>query len=89
MARHTFQAVGEAQIEFSDLSARDLFDLGLKFCLGGDVDHDLVEAHKWFNIAALRGNQDARAYRAEISEEMTKQEIFTAQRAAREWLKLH
>jgi TPR repeat protein len=59
------------------------------YCSGRDVEIDLVEAHKWFNLAALRGNEDAKAYRVELSREMTKKEIAAAQKGAREWLKLH
>lgn len=63
-----------------------LFQLGLMYCSGHEVGVDLVEAHKWFNLAALRGNAEARRYRAEISAEMTRAQIGTAQRRAREWL---
>jgi hypothetical protein len=63
-----------------------LFQLGLLYCVGRDVDVDLVEAHKWFNLAALRGNQDAKRYRLEISRDMSKMEIARAQRLAREWI---
>ena len=63
-----------------------LFELGLIYCAGRDVELNLVVAHKWFNLAAARGNEEARAYRREISSEMTKAEIAEAQRLAREWL---
>jgi len=63
-----------------------LFQLGLLYCVGRDVDIDLIEAHKWFNLAALRGNEEARHYRVEISREMSKVEISRAQRRAREWI---
>ncbi len=63
-----------------------LFQLGLRYCVGRDVDIDLIEAHKWFNLAAMRGNDDAKQYRSEISREMSKVEISRAQRRAREWL---
>ena len=66
-----------------------LFQLGLLYCVGRDVDLDLVEAHKWFNLAALRGNDDAKRYRLEISREMTKPQISRAQRLAREWMATH
>jgi TPR repeat protein len=63
-----------------------LFQLGLLYCVGRDVDVNLVEAHKWFNLAALRGNEEAKRYRLEISRDMTKQEISRAQRLARQWI---
>ena len=66
-----------------------LFELGLMYCAGRDVDLDLVSAHKWFNLAAMRGNEDAKRYRMEIAREMSKTEIAEAQRQAREWLARH
>jgi TPR repeat protein len=66
-----------------------LFELGLRYCVGREVDVDLIQAHKWFNLAAMRGNDDAKRYRLEISREMSKPDIAKAQRLAREWMKLH
>jgi hypothetical protein len=37
----------------------------------------------------MRGNADAVRLRREIAAEMTRQEITTAQRAAREWITTH
>ena len=48
-----------------------------------------MQAHKWFNIAALRGHPDAARLRREIAEQMADAEIGCAQRAARDWLKSH
>ena len=68
-----------------DVSA--LFDLGVAFSTGSTgVDCDLVEAHKWFNLAASRGHEEAAWCRADISDEMTAREIAEAQRRARQWL---
>ena len=64
-----------------------LFQLGLMYCVGRDVELDLVEAHKWFNLAAMRGNADAIRLRREVAEQMSDTEIAEAQRAARSWLK--
>lgn len=63
-----------------------LFELGLQYCAGRGVPIDFVEAHKWFNLAAQRGNDEARRYRGEIAREMSREEIGEAQRAARAWL---
>ena len=63
-----------------------LFELGLCYANGQGVPQDYVEAHKWFNIAAMRGNIEARRYRQEISSEMSKAQIGVAQKRAREWL---
>jgi len=63
------------------------FDLGVIYSTGGHgVAADLVDAHKWFNLAASRGHEEAAWCRADISEEMTAREIAEAQRRAREWL---
>jgi TPR repeat protein len=56
---------------------------------GAGVAVDLVEAHKWFNIAAVRGHREAAHLRREIAEQMSDGEIGSAQRAARDWLRGH
>ncbi len=61
----------------------------MMYCIGRDVDQDLVSAHKWFNLAAMRGSEEARQYRLEISQEMTADQIAEAQREARNWLAMH
>jgi TPR repeat protein len=66
-----------------------LFELGLMYCTGRDVEPDLISAHKWFTLAAMRGNADAKRYRMEIAGELTRAEIVEAQRQAREWLARH
>lgn len=66
-----------------------LYELGLMYCTGREVEFDLVSAHKWFNLAAMRGNPEARRCRTEISSEMTRAQIAEAQRQAREWLAHH
>lgn len=64
----------------------ELFSNGLRFSTGADVEMDLVEAHKWFNLAALKGNMEARDRRRELAEVMTEMQISAAQKAARDWL---
>lgn len=70
-------------------SSDALFELGLMYCSGRDVVLDLVEAHKWFNLAALKGNAEAKRYRQEISLELTRADVARAQKRAREWLAIH
>jgi TPR repeat protein len=70
-------------------SADALFELGMKYCLGREVSQSYIEAHKWFNIAALKGNDAAKFYRSDISREMTAADIAEAQRQARSMLTLH
>ena len=67
--------------------AGDCFTLGMIYSSGAGVAVDLVQAHKWFNIAAMRGHVDGARLRREIAEQMSDSEIGCAQRAARDWLK--
>ena len=65
------------------------YDLGVLYSTGtGGVDYDLIEAHKWFNLAAVTGHVAAQEARADIAEDMTAREVATAQAAARAWLQL-
>lgn len=67
-----------------------LFELGCAFSTGSrGAMCDLVEAHKWFNLAASRGHEEAQHCRAEVAEEMTAREIVEAQRRARAFLAEH
>ncbi|MCB2048624.1 MAG: hypothetical protein KDE32_10400 [Novosphingobium sp.] len=63
------------------------YELGVAFSTGSHgTSCDLIEAHKWFNLAAVGGHEEAQFCRAEISDEMTAREIAEAQRRARQWL---
>lgn len=70
-------------------SGETFFQLGITYSSGVEVTPDLVAAHKWFNIAAMKGNREAAQYRQEIAGELSAAEIAAAQRAAREWLSTH
>ena len=89
MARIEFAARDVGQAPAQGGGADALYQLGLMYCTGRDVDFDLIEAHKWFNLAALRGNEDAKRYRSELSREMSRREIADAQKRAREWLAIN
>jgi TPR repeat protein len=65
------------------------YDLGMVYSSGSaGIEVDLIEAHKWFNLAAVAGSEAAQACRSEIAEDMTAREISEAQKAARAWLQL-
>jgi TPR repeat protein len=65
------------------------YDLGMVYSSGAaGIDVDLIEAHKWFNLAAVAGSETAQACRSEIAEDMTAREIAEAQKAARAWLQM-
>jgi len=63
-----------------------LYQLGLCYSTGQGVSVDYIAAHKWFNLAAMKGVNEARSWRAQISREMSAGQIAEAQRQAREWL---
>ena len=89
MAKIDMAMASQAQGALGGAAAEALFNLGMMYCIGCKVPRDLVAAHKWFNLAALRGSRQARSCRVEISQEMSVDEIAEAQRQARQWLTLH
>lgn len=66
-----------------------LFERGLYWASGRSGVVNLVAAHKWFNLAALKGRSDAVALRREVAEQMSDEEIAAAQREARAWMTSH
>jgi len=73
----------------STAQAEILFELGLMYATGRDCDTDVVAAHKWLNIAAIKGSERAAEMRAELAASMSKQDIAKALREAREWMTIH
>jgi hypothetical protein len=63
-----------------------LFERGMYWASGRSGVVNLVAAHKWFNLAAVKGHAEASAMRREIAELMNEIEIASAQREARVWL---
>ncbi|TIP07162.1 MAG: sel1 repeat family protein [Mesorhizobium sp.] len=53
-----------------------LFELGMMYATGRDCETDVIAAHKWFNIAAIKGSLRAA-------------ELAKALREAREWMTMH
>jgi len=82
-------AIEKAAIAAEPLDAAGCFALGMNYSAGAGVAVDLIEAHKWFNIAAMRGHADAAQLRREVAAQMADAEIGRAQRGARDWLKGH
>ena len=68
----------------------DVFrDMGLMYATGRGCPVDLVSAHKWLNIAAIKGSERAAELRADLAQTMSKTELAEALRAAREWMTMH
>ena len=66
-----------------------LFERGLYWASGRSGVVNLVAAHKWFNLAALKGRADAIRLRREVADLMSEGEIAMAQREARAWITAH
>jgi TPR repeat protein len=66
-----------------------LFERGLYWASGRSGVVNLVAAHKWFNLAAVKGRADAMQMRREVAELMSEVEIAIAQREARAWITAH
>jgi TPR repeat protein len=87
MARYEVVGGDTAVLGEANASGDVLFALGMMYSTGSSVPTDYVSAHKWFNLAAMRGNRDAVRLRREIAELMSETEVAAAQRAARDWLR--
>ncbi|MCY4384579.1 MAG: ankyrin repeat domain-containing protein [Nitrospinae bacterium] len=64
---------------------RAMAALGRAFVKGVGVPQDFVEAHKWLNLAAARGDAKAAAERDALAKEMTAEERTEARNLARAW----
>jgi TPR repeat protein len=78
-----------AEVEEGPITAETMFELGMMYSSGREAPVNLAAAHKWFNLAAMRGHAEAAQLRREIAAEMQDAEIGQAQRAARDWIKAH
>lgn len=88
MAR--FEMSEHASGAFGGISQADvLFELGMMYATGRDCETDVVAAHKWFNIAAIKGSARAAELRSELSNTMSKSDIARALRDARDWMTAH
>ncbi|MET0365346.1 MAG: hypothetical protein ABW169_11910 [Sphingobium sp.] len=59
------------------------FDLGIAHSCGTAAETNLVEAHKWFDLAALGGYAAAEQYRARVARDMSVREQAEARRRSR------
>lgn len=71
-------------------SRADVFcNLGLIYATGRGCPVDLIAAHKWLNIAAIKGSERAASLRADLARNMSKADLATALSAARTWMTSH
>ena len=69
-------------------TGEELYRVGLAYSEGLDCEQDRIEAHKWFNLAVMKGSDDAKICREEMAELLGKDDIKSALSAARAWLQL-
>jgi hypothetical protein len=89
MARFEILDSDTAPLGEGPADADMLFELGMTYSVGRDMPVDLITAHKWFNLAAVKGNVEAIRLRREVANQMSDVDIAVAQRAARDWLRSH
>ena len=89
MARFEVAELERATLGDTPASADVFYELGMMYSIGRSVPVDLVSAHKWFNLAAMKGKPDAIRWRRELADQMSAAEVAAAQRAARDWLRAH
>ena len=78
---------GALPVPGPEATGDELFRLGLLYSTGqGGAPLDYVSAHMMFNLAAMRGSEEAKTRRRELSQEMDPSDVAEAQRAARRWL---
>ena len=85
MAVIDMNVVADVEDEAKNAKPQALYQLGLCYSTGNGVELDLVRAHKYFNLAAMKGVAEARLWRAELAQQMAPNEIAEAQRLARLW----
>ena len=88
MACIDMDALTQFETDAKQGRADALYNLGLAYSTGQGVGVDFVTAHKWFNLAAMKGVDEAKSWRAQLAGEMNSSQIAEAQRLAREWLSI-
>ena len=84
-AGHPVEALDQWTAAAGAGDARAMLALGHLYLQGLGAPQDFVEAHKWFNLAASRGNAEAAEERDALAARMTPAQIADAQRLAGSW----
>ena len=83
MACIDIDSLAQYERDAKDGRADALYNLGLAYSTGQGVGVDMVAAHKWFNLAAVRGVEAAKSWRNQLATEMSSGQIAEAQKLAR------
>ncbi len=65
--------------------ARAQYNLGNMYCSGQGVPQDYVQAHMWWNLAGVSGDESSIKNRDIVAKEMNSAQLAEAQKLAREW----
>ena len=79
------EALAQWQVAAHAGDRRAMRALGQMHLQGLGVLQDYIEAHKWLNLAASRGEATAAQERDSLAEKMTPEQIATAQERAAAW----
>ena len=79
------EAIAEWQRNAQAGDAKAMLALGRSYAQGMGVLQDYVQAYKWFNLAASRGEEAAVAAREALTARMSLQEQAEARKLALEW----
>lgn len=89
MARQMMDEIDAVAAAPAVMTGEACYELGLAYASGRSQPIDLVAAHKWFNVAVMQGYREAATRRAELSGEMSAEEIAKALREARALITRH
>ena len=64
-------------------------NFGIMYGTGRGVPQNYVQAHKWFNLAAIQGHKKAQKNRDIAARKMTPSQITEAEKLTREWSAQH
>ena len=79
------EAVAEWMAASNAGDSQAMIELGRAYYRGLGVLQDIVEAHKWFNLAASKGEIEALEERDAVTAEMTEAQLEEARARARQW----
>ena len=82
--RHS-EALGEWQAAANAGDAKAMLALGRLYVQGLGAPQDYVQAHKWFNLAASRGEAEAVTERDALAARMAPEQVAEAQKQAAAW----
>ncbi|MEM6534773.1 MAG: hypothetical protein AAF613_03945 [Pseudomonadota bacterium] len=76
----------ETGLDALTATGEELYRIGLAYSEGVDCEQDHIAAHKWFNLAVVKGFEEAKVCRQEMADILEKEDIKSALQAARAWL---